>query len=350
MFPPRNKRLLGVFLGWFAVASAPAWAKSPAAPADTSPVLCGTLETSSGDLQILDSARTRLLEALPGSGLPCGAWISVGTGESSWAVIRHRDGVTLHAAAGTFLALDAGSDQVILYRGDIFGRSDGGTPELRVITANAKIRIPQGMAMVTYGQADEETQIVSLEGSSSIENRFVPRARVSVKEGEASSLNFKLLRTVPSAPKAIASSDLRAKLKAFPIDDRIHNQAIHAAYQRAERKFASTFDEEMRRKAEAASSRAPASEAGDPAKAEAKAKAAAAQERRLKAHWIGKIVGGAPMDEKDISSRRESRKPASTGSAEVEDTEARFIARKKADETKEKKRLLEELSKLKPGE
>ncbi len=337
MFLLRNNGVLVLSLiaTWLAPANT-AWAKSPTVQNGVTPVLCGTLETSNGDLQILDSIRTQLMESLPGSGLQCGAWISVAPGEGNWAVIRHRDGITLHVAGGSFVALTPGEEQVVLYRGEVFGRADGGTPELRVVTANARVRVGNGMALIGYSQAAEDTQVISLEGSARIENRFVTPSQILVREGEASSLNFKLLRTVPSTPRAIASLDLRSKLKAFPIDDRIHSMAVKAAFQRNERKFASTFEEEAKRKAPAPQ-RAPASDPVAAARAEA-------HRQKLRAHWVGKIVGGSPMTEQEFS-RGPARKPAA---AAVEDTEARYVARKKADEMKEKKRLIEEISKLKP--
>ena len=349
--PPRSKPSRVSRLRWTALAvvallalvvdrGRQALASQAAPAAGISPVLCGTIDAVGGDVQVLDSGRSVLLTALSGSGLPCGAWISVGAGKS-WISIRHRDGVTLHASAGTFMALGP-VEQVILFRGNVFGRAEGGTPELQVLTSNARSRIPMGMAVVIYNQGEEETQLVSLEGTARIENRFAPEGVMEVKEGEASSLNFKLLRTVPSAPRAVASADLREKLKSFPIDDRIHSLAVRAAFQRGERKFAATFDQEAKQQAEFAN-RAPATVAAEMIEKEREA----ATERMLMGKLAEKVTGGVPGGAHLLSPSGSKRVPASAVVKEIELSESTLKARKVKAEQAERKRLMRELSRLK---
>ena len=84
-----------------------------------------------------------------------------------------------------------------------------------MITPNARARLERASAIVIYSAGDEESQLITLEDEASLENRFEPSRKMTVKQGEASSLNFTLLRVVPSAPRAIAQASLRPHLVAL---------------------------------------------------------------------------------------------------------------------------------------
>ena len=237
--------LAGLLVTSFCGRVGSARAEEPAMPKSADPILCGTLENTHGQVQMLDISRTQVLSILPKTGIPCGAWISVGGTSDSWAQVKHRDGYTIHIAPSSFLQvpdnhLDAKqtSESFVLYHGEALIRSTGGTPTLSLLTANARVKLQRGLALVIYAPHEEETQIIALENESRIENRYQTGTEMKVKEGEASSLNFKLLRVMPSIPKAVLLSSLREKLKSFPIDDQVHSDAIAAAYKRQERKFA----------------------------------------------------------------------------------------------------------------
>src|SRR5690606_17389117 len=101
----------------------------------------------------------------------------------------------------------------------------GGHP-LRVLTANGRVRIEHGQAVVTYSGADEETQVISLRNSATLENRFADSRRITVKEGEATSLNFRVKRVVPETPAAVSVSAIKALLADFPLDEREVRDAV----------------------------------------------------------------------------------------------------------------------------
>lgn len=317
---------------WGAVALA----NEPTGPR-SAPVLCGTLEGMSGEVQMMDSARTRVMNVGPQSGIPCGGWVTVGSAPDSWAVIRHREGQTLHLGAGSFLQVPDNDldgkgtgDHFILFRGEVFAQNRGSGRELRLVTANARARISHGTLLLVYNAAEEETQMVSLEGAASLENKFQPTRRISAKEGEATSLNFKLLRIVPSTPRAVGLASLRAKLQAFPIDDHVHSEAIRTAYVRQERKFATVLS---------------ADGTTGVSGAHAKAKPGIAPQPRKKADRVAETHALQHWNEKHGTTRA----PASAGQGrgpghghlEVQDG-------KHGEDSQEKKRLMEELSRIQP--
>ncbi len=323
MFLPRTKSTKRALIAALsALASASAFAAEPAAPA-SDPILCGTLENAHGQVQMFDASRTQSLSVLPKTGVPCGAWLSVGAGDQSWVVFRHRDGFSLHAAANTFIQIPDNNldgkrvgDAFVLYRGEALLRSRGGTPEAQLLTANARVRLKQGMALVIYAPQEEETQVISLESSATLENRYQAGTQVAVKEGEASSLNFKLLRVQPSHPRAVMLVSLREKLHRFPIDDQLHNEAIAAAYKRQERKFATILT------AAPAGSKAPAAPAPKSPVTEPKREPAS-------------TVSRSPASVTPKRARGPQKFPALEG-GESQDSE-----------TLERHRLLQEMSKIK---
>jgi hypothetical protein len=370
--------------------SAAAHAREAATPL-SSDVPCSVLEKFGGQVQVLDPARTQLIDATAETGIPCSGWVSIGRG---WARIRHRDGYRFYAGSGTFIQIpeggsdpDAPFDQVILFRGQLYGQAGEGSRELRVLTANARARIRRGTSVVIYNQEDQETQLVALEYSSTLENRFQDSRRIKVNAGEATSLDFRALRVVPTTPRAVAISSLRQKLADLHVGERDKKSAVRAAQKRQDRKFASVIataapeprlidrlpggpdaaPEEREggeggapgASVEAASASASAGHAGG-TRAKRKPASQGSDEKQhtynrhlpsredaaLREHWARKLVAGQEAGEKILNPEKFYGRPQQV-KLHVEDAAGKRKSRAR-DEDAERARLLHELSQIRP--
>ena len=203
-----------------ALASGGAFA-APAAPPSSPPKPCALLTSFNGDVELIDPTRTRVIDTVEKAAIPCGGWLSVADG---WAKLRHRDGHVIHAGRDSFVQVvdydqDGGSsgDHLAVLRGEVYVNTGDGSGELRVITANARARIKEGAGIIMFSQLDDETQLVMFEKSATFENRFVPGTRMLVRSGEASSMNFRALRVVPSEAAAVTMASMRPRLAALQV-------------------------------------------------------------------------------------------------------------------------------------
>jgi hypothetical protein len=212
-------------------------------PGHVADVPCAVLDAFSGRVQVLDAARTHLIDAVPAAGVPCGGWVSVETG---WAELHHRDGFKMHLGAKSFAEFPESNpdgkhlgDHVVLYRGEVYGLAPGGSGELRMITANGRSRVTRGSVVLVFDVDEDETQLIALHGASTLENRFEWSRRIRVSAGEASALNFRLLRVVPTAPRALAAATLAPRLVGLHVEEKESDTAVVAAKERQERVLAS---------------------------------------------------------------------------------------------------------------
>lgn len=316
-------------------------------------VPCAVVEKFGGDLQVLGPDRALAGDLHHGTPVACGGWVSTASG---WVTLEHRNGASLTIGPKSFVGLrddkapgrgtavqGGAGDHVVLYRGEVHGVAGRGHGPLNVITPNARARLERASAIVIYSAGDEESQLITLEDEASLENRFEPSRKMTVKQGEASSLNFKLLRVVPSAPRAIAQASLKPHLVALRIPPRERAKALANAYTRAERRIAATFPATTKNNQQ---ERAPASES-----------AAGSYERnppdpndaKLKQHMIDRIVGGEHGDESILFPERYTGKRAQ-GKIQVEDMDSKLEAPNRPpspkEEEAEKRRLIDALSKV----
>lgn len=202
--------------------------KLPAAP-------CAVVEEFDGDVQLLDSTRTQVIDTKKGAAIPCGGWASVGQG---WVRLNHRDGHAFRLGNDTFLEL---ADVATLYRGFTYAKPGEGVGELKVQTANAMVRMQRGSGIVLFSPTMRETQLLVLDSAATLENRFEPSRFVVAKAGEATSMNFQMLRTVPSSPRAFSVAGMRPLLTQVHLGTDDVAQAIARVQTRAERKLASSL-------------------------------------------------------------------------------------------------------------
>jgi hypothetical protein len=373
----QNSKNSALFIGYFTaiwlIVNAiehSAWALEAATPQLAS-VPCALLENFGGDVEVLDPSRTRVVSTSKTIGIPCGGWVS--SGQDGWAIIRHRDGHELRVGAGTFLEIPENqdsaqntgkltSDQVVLYRGEMFATTEGGAGELRVITANSRVRIKRGTALINFSPTEQDTQLVALDAPASLENRFETEKKVEVKAGESTSLNFKLLRVIPSFPKAISIASLKSKLAQFRIGEKDQTKIYETAQARAERRMAADLSNEDKQEA-------PAEHAdekpGYQEKTMSDRRIASASTRHgpkrnysysrtpvnseeaaaLKARWVKKMTAGEDVGEKILYPDKFYGKPQKVKLL-ISDPAEKINARKHQTDDAEKRRLIEELSQI----
>ncbi len=300
---------------------------------------CAVLDNYDGEVQVLDSSRTFLVDAAPHVGIPCGGWVSVKTG---WASVRHRDGYFVQVGANSFAQFqesntdghDSG-DQVVLYRGEIFAQSGDGSGELRVVTADARARVSQGSMIVLYNHGQNETQLIALENQASLENRFETSRRIAVHAGEASNLNLKLLRVVPSLPRTASIASLKPVFADLHLSDQERSYAIAATRKREEREMASSLEGSH------GANRGLASEkSSDYSRNKADKEDAA-----LHAYWVKKMVGGQSIGESILYPDQYYGRPQKVHVI-VDDPAMKLNKSFQRKENEEKHRLIEELSQI----
>lgn len=326
------------------------WAAQPSLDGSHS-VPCAILERFDGTVQILDPTRTHLIDSTIKTGVPCGGWVSTRKG---WAELKHIQGFSIKLGPDTFVEIYDNqkdrqmtfSDHIVLYKGKVFLTTGGGSGELRVVTANGRARIPRGQAMVLYNQWDEETQLVSIVGYPTLENRFEASRRIMTRPGEATDLNFKAMRIVPSAPSAMKVTALKILLDEFKLPIKELKRALVAAKQRHDRRYpyrlanpdskqkAAPRKEPKRMLATSDSQtftyvRHPPQKGDD----------------EVRKKWVRKLVGGQEAGEKilypDKYYGRERK-----ADIELEDPALVVHRRQKKEEEKEKQRLIDALLKI----
>ena len=303
---------------------------------------CAVLEKFGGQIGLLDPTRSHLIDATVKSGVACGGWVSADHG---WAQLFHRDGYTIHVGKGSFLEILDGhdstrsleSDQIVVYRGIVFVEKSEESGELRILSPNARARLTGNSgAVLIYRPDEQETQVISLEGTNTIENRFETSRPVDVKAGEASSLNFKILRVLPSTPRVVTVASLKPVLMDLHLTESEENHAVASVLHRQDRRFASVVG--ANGKAEDGNYlRHPNDESNS----------------ELQVNFVKNIVGGEEDGEK-ILNPHEFHGRAQKVDVLVEDPAAQYNVRQRkraqAAEDVEKKRLMEELTKIRLDE
>jgi len=204
---------------------------------------CGEVEAFGGEVQLFDPTRTRVIEVSKKASVPCGGWVSVGPSEG-WILVHQRDGYQVNLGTGAFVQFPsaheggAGKDALVVFRGQAYVKSLISGSEIQLITPNARARLGQGTVLFSYQSNESQSQLISLEGRASIENRFAGQRRIQLNPGEASSLDFQSLRVVPSTPQAVSLASVDARLKPLFLDETSRGEALAAIRKRAERKLA----------------------------------------------------------------------------------------------------------------
>lgn len=305
---------------------------SSAAPLAQVPV-CGTLSDFDGKIQLLDASRSFVIDTEPNAAVPCGGWVSVQTG---WATVKHRDGYRLQIGAGTFLQLARPdeADPLVLYRGQFQLESGQGSDEVVVLTANARIRQKAGRSIVIYAEGREETQLIAIDKVATLESRFEKDTAVAVRSGHVSALNQKAMRVLPTAPAILPIAQLQVKLKDLALTPKLQRESVYLARQGQERRINDTRQ-----------SRRPAGlvfEAESYVRHKSRPEDAALKEKLEE-----RIVGGAEARKALLTPRRPAARGLQSAKVSVmEDPLVGLERRRKADDDREKARLIEALSRI----
>lgn len=185
--------------------------------------VCATIRGHGGSAQILDENRTRIHEVGEIDQVPCGGWVSVDDG---WVRLEDRLGHELRLGAASFAQLTEGPIEVILFRGQMYGRASRGA--LRVITPNARAIASGGSMLVLFDPRSETSQVVALAGAVEVENRFEKSHRTRVGPGTLSEVSFRHFRILPRSPRPVAPESLVAKLGELRVPMEARETALHA--------------------------------------------------------------------------------------------------------------------------
>jgi len=321
-----------------------AWA-SESEQISSKAVPCAILEKFEGEVQVLNASRTHLLDIELKIPIPCGSWISVhGVG---WALLKHRQGFEIKMGSMTFIEIFdnyrnahlTGEDHIVLYKGKVFVNTGKGNEELRVVTANARARMKGGQALIMFDQENEESQLVAIDHPATLENRFEPGRRIIAKRGEATNLNFKRLRIVPSTPMAVKVASLKAQLYNLPFGKKEKAAVIAAAMGRSKRKFAKKLDLKKKGKqperaiaSEDPSQKAPTYERHPPDQTDSQANA----------EWINRLVGGTRTGREILFPSKFQGKAKQTDVI-VDDKTLSFDRVRRKEESQERQKLIDEL-------
>lgn len=269
---------------------------------------CGMILDSAGTIQILNASRTELVYGEKKSAVPCGGWVSLAA--KSWVKIQHREGYVVHLSQGSFAQFLEGhtplkesaaleyiaGDRLILYRGQAYFVTRNGMPPFYAMTANARARVSEGAVILVYDAEAEKSQLVTLEGQATFENRFQAARKIQVSAGEASDLSLKEIRLIPSIAHGITVASLKSKLEALQVGSSEAEGAVRHAVKRMDRKFASLESVQM----ESLESKG---ESTDPLSAQVEDPEA----KKLHAHFIKKVTGD-PEDWSKVKVMKEEKK------------------------------------------
>jgi hypothetical protein len=322
--------------------------------------ICGTLLDYMGKVEILDSTRSHILESKPNIVFPCGSWISVKVG---WAQIKFQDGQKVRLGHDTLVQVHTDKDQLTLFRGATYVESDAGNGEFRLATSIGRARVKGGKVVFLYSPDNDTTQLITLENSATLENRFEGERRVVVQTGESSELNFKQLRVIPLLPSSVASASLKKILDQLGVPELEKAQAVRLATARQEKKFAILRKKEFLEKIDDSSSEE--SSGGGRGLASISVKKQKALEKlaktnqpylrhatdshypKLQEQMISRITGGSSFGSKLVNPKirgQQNRRIASEGSEAVQEaTSQRLLPA----EESAKRKLIHDLSKIK---
>ena len=191
-----------------------------------SPALrCGTITSLVGTVAILDSDRREFREVAVGGPVYCGDWVSTESGRIQLKLPRVGR-VTI--GAQTFLQLlDATSgenlehDDFVLYRGDAYYEGATKGHAVHLVTPNARVTFSEGNHIVSYAEDAHSSQLIALQGASTIENRYLKHPPWKVTGGHFSVLADEMgktpSRTLPGTPIVPDPKGLEAKLLALDV-------------------------------------------------------------------------------------------------------------------------------------
>ena len=323
---------------------------------------CGILESFSGNLQILDSTRSHLLETNVRSPIPCGSWVSVSQG---WAQIRHQNGPHVHLGSQTFIQLvdfrkddQFKDDHLVLYKGQVYVQAGNGEEEFRLVSSGGRARVKRGKIIFIFNTQDDETQLIALENSATLENRFEPTRKIKVHDGEATELNFNMVRVVPGLPRALSISSLKPKLTELRVLESDQYELIQTALRRQDRKLAMSLNGDEEEQSPRSKKKNSDKSLGEESHSEGRKPASIVGSKEsylrhepstvdaaLHDHWVKKMVGEEQVGERILYPDKFYGKSQRV-SIEIEDPTTRGKGKKNKVEDVEKKRLIEELSKI----
>lgn len=211
--------------------------KDPAIQYKESSTACALVGNFWGDVQVLNSTRTKLLDVKKNNTVNCGSYVSVNEG---WIELKHREGGELRVGSDSLIRVneEGSGDQFVVLRGYVLAKHFVGGGTLKVLTSQARANVKRAEALILVSDHEEESQMVVLKNRATLENRFEGGNPITVMAGEASSLQHRVDRLAPSTPKAVSIASLRGKLDTFGLPQKDLDPIYAAVKARNDRKFA----------------------------------------------------------------------------------------------------------------
>ncbi len=183
-------------------------------------------------MQLLDSTRSDFQPIEKGGAIHCGDWIGTDDGAVDFKLAS---GIRVIVGPRTFLQITRANatseqDPIVLYRGEIF--VDASKPA-SVVSANARLRIQSGKAVVLFVEDSNETQVVNLDGKMSFENRFLTDRPMELASGFVSMFGANRERSVPNDPRLADAVSLEKHLKTLEVPSALQEKVIAQAKVRA---------------------------------------------------------------------------------------------------------------------
>ena len=329
-----------------------AWGSATVTQQDKA-IPCATVEDFSGDGDILSATRQFQSAVESHRTIDCLGWVSVKKG---YLVLRHREGQVIHLSEGALAQLNESNpdgkkdtDQLVLVRGEAFVETSDGSVPFRVVTAQSRARLDQGQMFVLYSLENDESQVFAISGKVSFENRFVTQYRMEVRPGEVSAMNLESGRVIPSHPQAVALATMKPKFAALNVDPKARDRAIKTAKNRNQKIFSKNLLRPVEARPVNQIKELEAQKVQEALAAQADAERKASYQRhetrlqieRVNRHVVQRSVAGMGSAAGLLNPVARSQ---SKGAVEVIDMEKR---QSKAGPSADKKKLIEELSKIK---
>ena len=299
-----------------------------AEPPSRDPASCGQVTATEGAVLISPSDRTQIIQAHNKSPVPCGAWITIKEG---WAQIVLNDGMKFRLSSESFAQiLDPAfeKDQLALIRGQVLVKASGGMGPYSVVTANSRVKFQDTFGVVVYMSDEEDTQVLGLGAHPlAFENRFSEKNTMKVVRGQISTMSLKQLRTIPSTPEYAAQDTLLAMGEDMQLDAGEVKRLVAEIQPKGQRHLASVVTREPEKRGWI-----PHTSQDEEAPVKKKpSRGPSSYDPILK-----KVLGDETVDMGFLYPKTVERKPQSL--------------KKKEKEEFEKKKLMGELSKLKPND
>jgi hypothetical protein len=207
--------------------------------------VCGVVEMVMGQAEILSADRSVLQVVHPHSMIACNSWVLVKKGQIQ---VSHFLGPKLILPEGVFLRFSSTEDLLTLYRGEMMVMiSSLQKNAFSFVSPVARAQMTLGKSIFLFNEKEKTTQLISLSGKMSLENRFESQKKVFVNPGEISELHFYSQRVFPLPSSAIGVTSLKEHFVLFRLSSSEQDVLLAGVNARRNRKVLAESTHEVSR-------------------------------------------------------------------------------------------------------